>query len=240
MSCSCFGSRRRIWHGYLVYNGQANIHLCESSLTVIFFLIDLRAFLAELHAVSRTKLISRRRFLYFLLQVLDELLLLGWWPRSFGGVDHKGPATETGIKHGSIPRNEKYLETTLGRSTLKNEFVRSSAEYPIHHFMALSKSSKVATSGSLVQPCVPHVRPQWPHYWFYPKYSSNSAGAHIFPRCILLGCLHETLRGMYHWSSMTQDGREHPEIGFVFPLTVSYPIFFQLSATNSSITTYSV
>jgi len=35
-------------------------------------------------------------------------------------------------------------------------------------------------------------------------------------------CLHKTSSRMYHWSPLTRDGREHPEIQILFPLTVSY------------------
>lgn len=47
-------------------------------------------------------------------------------------------------------------------------------------------------------------------------------------------------RGMYHSFSLTQNGREHPEIELLFLLMVLHAIFFPLSAANSSITTYLV
>ena len=47
-------------------------------------------------------------------------------------------------------------------------------------------------------------------------------------------------RGMYHSFSLTQNGKEHPEIELLFLLMVLHAIFFPLSAANSSITTYLV
>ena len=72
----------------------------------------------------------------------------------------------------------------------------------------------VPACGSLAQPDVPHVQPQfecyqWPRHWFYSKYSSNSACIHTLPstlpRRIWSDCLHETSSGKCHWSSLTQD-----------------------------------